>query len=292
MGGIVGGIVGGIFQSNAAGKAARAQEAAANQNIAFQRESRDLITDRVDPFYNSGQNALAALNFELYGGERPVMGASTPTVQSFTEANPEYAAVEAERQRLFRNASGDDRDPYRIGQYDRQRGIAKTVDRYRVGDQVFDSQQEAQRYATANTSGGTPYAGYQQSLGYENQLAQGVRAIDASAASRGGLYSGATLEASQQFGQELADNDYQTYLNRLSAQAGAGQNAAALQATNISNTANAVGNSLGAIGNVQAAGAIGQGNALSGTLNNLSGVFANAQANNQSPLSRQTLLGF
>jgi len=211
MGGIVGGIVGGIFQSNAAGKAARAQEAAANQNIAFQRESRDLITDRVDPFYNSGQNALAALNFELYGGERPVMGASTPTVQSFTEANPEYAAVEAERQRLFRNASGDDRDPYRIGQYDRQRGIAKTVDRYR---------------------------------------------------------------------------------NRLSAQAGAGQNAAALQATNISNTANAVGNSLGAIGNVQAAGAIGQGNALSGTLNNLSGVFANAQANNQSPLSRQTLLGF
>lgn len=292
MGGVVGGLIGGVVQGRAAGKAADAQERAAEANIAFQTESRDLITERVDPFYNSGQNALAALNFELFGGERPVFGANTPTVEAFQQANPAYAQAEAERQRNFANADGSDKDQYRSFRPDNRSAAPQYLDRFRVGDSVFDSRADADAFAASQTTGGTPYQGYQQTAGYKNQLAEGVAAIDASAASSGGLYSGATLQSQNQFGQGLAAQGEGNYLNRLTALAGSGQNAAALQATNISNTANAVGGAYGAIGNAQAAAAIGQGNAFTGALNNLSGTFANAQAGGRGLGDRQTWLGF
>jgi hypothetical protein len=58
-------------------------------------------------------------------------------------------------------------------------------------------------------------ANYQTSPGYQFQLGQGLRAIDAGAASTGILRSGATIKAEQAFGQGLADSDFGTYYNRL-----------------------------------------------------------------------------
>lgn len=57
---------------------------------------------------------------------------------------------------------------------------------------------------------------YQNSPGYQFQLQQGQRAIDGSAASRGGLFSGATLKAQQEYGTGLAAQDYNNqYQNHL-----------------------------------------------------------------------------
>ena len=77
---------------------------------------------------------------------------------------------------------------------------------------------------------------YQTSPGYQWQLGQGLRAVDAGAAASGMLRSGATLKAEQTFGQGLANSDFGQYYNRLfdlsqlGEKAAAGQGTGALQA--------------------------------------------------------------
>ncbi len=73
----------------------------------------------------------------------------------------------------------------------------------------------------------TAMQNFQQSPGYQYQLDQGLRAVDAGAAAKGMLRSGATLKAEQTLGNNLAAQDFGAYYNRLAGLAGLGQNAAA-----------------------------------------------------------------
>lgn len=117
------------------------------------------------------------------------------------------------------------------------------------------------------------YGGFQTTPGYGFRKQQGIDAIDASAATRGGLMSGRTLQDLTTFGDGLASQEYGNYMQRLAGLTDMGMGAAGMQATAGNNSAAGVSNALGNIGNAQAAGAIGQGNALSGMFNNLSGAF-------------------
>lgn len=56
---------------------------------------------------------------------------------------------------------------------------------------------------------------FQASPGYQYQLQQGLRGVDAGAAARGMLRSGATLQAEQTLGNNLANQDFGNYFNRL-----------------------------------------------------------------------------
>jgi hypothetical protein len=58
-------------------------------------------------------------------------------------------------------------------------------------------------------------AGFQSSPGYGYQVEQGLKAVDAGAASQGLLRSGATLKAEQTLGSNLANQDFSAYLGRL-----------------------------------------------------------------------------
>ncbi len=75
----------------------------------------------------------------------------------------------------------------------------------------------------------TAFGNYRTSPGYQWQLDQGLRGIDAGAASKGMLRSGATLKAEQTFGAGLADSDFTAYYNRLMGISTLGENAAAGQ---------------------------------------------------------------
>lgn len=158
--------------------------------------------------------------------------------------------------------------------------------------QVFDYQQELfAPYQEASTGalaaynselglGAAPegYTGFQATPGYQFALQQGQKAIDNSAASSGGLFSGATLKAQQEFGTGLANQEYGNYLSRLAGLASPG--AAGMAATAGQNYAAGAGNAYANLGNAQAAGAIGQGNALSGLMGNLAGAYGYQQAMN------------
>lgn len=56
---------------------------------------------------------------------------------------------------------------------------------------------------------------YLDSTGYQFELGQGQNSIASSAAARGGLNSGATLRALQRYGQGLAGQRFDNYLNNL-----------------------------------------------------------------------------
>lgn len=79
---------------------------------------------------------------------------------------------------------------------------------------------------------------YQTSPGYDFQMQQGLRAVDAGAAAKGMLRSGATLKAERTFGQGLADQDFSAYYGRLNQLSTSGQNASVGAGTNAMNTAN------------------------------------------------------
>lgn len=257
-------LLGGSLASSAigassAGRASRAQQNAANRDIQFQEETRDQIRADLDPFRRTGLTANNALAFELGLGPRPMVGGSAPQIETFTEAAPQAG------QPFKVSAMGMDGG----GNY----GQAQPSTRYRVNGQVFNSMDEAQAYAGQNLTGGTEYGGFTKTPGYDFRMSEGTNALEAGAAARGGLYSGAAMKALQSFGQDYATSEYGNYLTRLQQQQGVGLDAASMNASASQNTASGVSNALGNLGNAQAAGAIGVGNAINTGIGNALGSF-------------------
>jgi hypothetical protein len=85
----------------------------------------------------------------------------------------------------------------------------------------------------------TAMGNFQQSPGYQWSMDQGMRAVDAGAAARGMLRSGATLKAEQTFGTGLADQEFSNYYARLAGLSSLGESAAAGGAQNAANSATA-----------------------------------------------------
>lgn len=119
----------------------------------------------------------------------------------------------------------------------------------------------------------TAMAGFQASPGYQYQVQQGLRAVDAGAASKGMLRSGATLKAEQTLGNNLADQDFGNYMTRLNTLATFGQNAVngysnvmTGQANNQQSTLTSAGGQLASIYGNEASGVA---NALGNTYSNL-----------------------
>lgn len=137
-------------------------------------------------------------------------------------------------------------------------------------------------YSSELGIGPTPsgYGGFQKTQDYTFGLNEGMDAMQAGLAARGGLLSGAALQAANEFGQNYASTRRDGYLNKLAGMAGMGQAAVAGQAANNWQANASIGNSLGAIGDARAAGAIGGANALNGTIDNLTGLWAAQKAQN------------
>lgn len=115
--------------------------------------------------------------------------------------------------------------------------------------QMFQEQkalQEPWRQAGVNALGKlqtaadyTPFGmqQFQQDPGYGFRMSEGLKALDRTAAARGGLMSGAALKGAQRYGQDLASQEYTNAFNRyqterqaklgpLQSLAGVGQTAA------------------------------------------------------------------
>jgi len=123
-----------------------------------------------------------------------------------------------------------------------------------------------------------------QDPGYAFRLSEGQKALDRSAAARGGLISGGALKAAQRFGQDLGSQEYQnaynraltgynaevareaTGYNRLAALAGIGQTATGQIGAAGQNAAANAGNLMTSGAAASAAGQVGAANALTGGL--------------------------
>jgi hypothetical protein len=104
------------------------------------------------------------------------------------------------------------------------------------------------------------------------RMSEGVKALDRSAASRGGLLSGATLKGVQRYGQDLGSQEYQNAFNRYTTgfNSNAGErNALFNRISGVAGTGQTAANQVGAtgaatagnIGNTYMTDAANQGNA-------------------------------
>jgi len=123
-----------------------------------------------------------------------------------------------------------------------------------------------------------------QDPGYAFRLSEGQKALDRSAAARGGLISGGALKAASRYGQDMASQEYQNAYNRAftgygtevarenqlynrqAALAGIGQTATGQVAQAGQNYANAAGNLITGGAAANAAGQVGMANAITGGL--------------------------
>lgn len=129
---------------------------------------------------------------------------------------------------------------------------------------------------------------YQADPGYAFRVSEGMKALDRTAAARGGLLSGATLKGAQRFGQESASQEYQNAYNRyvqnqqtqrnaLANLAGIGQTASGqLQRAGEAYVGPASELQQG-IGNVRASGYMQGANALAGGLTGAVNAYQNQQ---------------
>lgn len=130
---------------------------------------------------------------------------------------------------------------------------------------------------------------YKDDPAYQRRLEEGQKAIERSAAARGGLLSGATTKRLNEFAQDMASDEYARAYNRfvtdqtnlynsLAAQAGLGQKTANLLAVNDRAAANQVSDYTTQGANARASGVVGANNAwqsgLAGASTGLSNFFA------------------
>lgn len=166
--------------------------------------------------------------------------------------------------------------------------------------QMFDqTRQDLNPYMNAGTSALGQMMGKMAPEGYFNQtytgqdiykdpsyqfrLNQGLDAVQQGAAAQGGLLSGATLKALNDYGQQSASQEYGNAYNRFNADqtnrfnrlntiVGMGQNAAAGVGNSGMQTAQAMANNTMAGADAMSAGRVAQGNAQASNMQNLLGI--------------------
>lgn len=271
IGAIIGSVVGGIAQGSAAKKAAKAQTAAANADIAFQKETRDIIRGDLNPYRAGGLNAFNALQYEMGLGAAPMVGGVAPSIETVNIPGTPAAGGNMPGRWNSNTDRGWNSGVIGGGQAAIGTNPGRTV--FRVGGRDFATMDEAQAFANANMTGGTPYQGFQKSQDYLFGLNEGISAVEAGAAARGGLFSGAAMKDLNTFGQDYASTRRNEYLNRLAGLADTGLSAAQMSGNASTNAAAGVSNALAARGNAQAAGAIGMGNAINQGIGNALGAW-------------------
>jgi len=135
-------------------------------------------------------------------------------------------------------------------------------------------------------------ADYQADPGYDFRLTEGIKALDRTAASRGGLLSGAALKGVTRYGQGLASEEYQNAYNRyqtnranilnpLQSLAGQGQTTANTLGNASQNYATNAGNAYMNAGNAAASGYVGSANAWNNALSGATNYFTQQQMMNR-----------
>jgi hypothetical protein len=255
----VGAIASGVLGMVGAGQQARAAERSAGVLTDYGMQARDLQEQRLaqqlalqEQMYNTGRSDLA-----------PYRNAGIPAIgaANYLLGLGNAPMVGGTTPQVTSNEDGT----------------------FSVGGQTFDNIGAAEAWAAQNPEGGTPYA-FSTTPGYQFAVKENLDAIEGSAAARGGLYSGAAMQALGERANSLANLEFGNNFNRVMSVAGLGANAAGqtaqmgmqnaqLGSNSLANDAAMGSQTLTGIGNAQAAGIVGAANARAAGLNDLSGLF-------------------
>lgn len=116
---------------------------------------------------------------------------------------------------------------------------------------------------------------FRTSPGYDFRRREGMNTVQGSAAAAGGLYSGNTLKALTEYGDNLAEDEYTNWWNRLASRAGLGQTTATSLGSMGGANANSVAELLRDIGSSRASGIRGKYGAIGTGLGSVAGGLDN-----------------
>lgn len=248
-------VIGGAASAIGAGKNASAINKATDatvqtnaQNLALQKEIYGENKQTLAPFVNTGTQATGAINALL--GLTPTNQPLQAAPQANAPATP-FEFVPGGGFEGIRNGFGSilQRMQARQNGQPGQNGQVPQQANYLTPQQAFDN--------------------YRNSTGYQFRLDQGMNALNSGYAGAGAIKSGAAMKAAQDYGQNIASQEFNNYMNLLSGQQGVGLTAAGAQAgvaTNYANTAGAINsNTANTLGQAAIAKA-NNSNALLGSL--------------------------
>jgi hypothetical protein len=212
----------------------------------------------------AGISATAAIGSGLIASSA-AKKASRAQVQASRDADAAQQRMFAEQNRL--------QEPFRQGGLTAQNEIMQLLG--------IGGDKAAAGYGSMGKAFGA--SDFEQDPGYAFRQAEGMKALERSAAARGNLLSGSTLKGVQRFGQDLASQEYQNAFNRYQVERSAKLNplqslmGAGQSATNVmTNAAGQAGQNQAAnaynAGQARASGYIGSANALSNALNQVGNI--------------------
>lgn len=274
-------IAGSVIGANAAGSAADKQAAASQYATNMQKQMFDQQRADMQPWRGAGLSALygpgglftrkaGAGTSGNAGGQLQTDWTKNRLAALQAERAHEYEAIyneddqgktDRERQALMANRSDAVLQKEAAGQWN-------TMGAKETEGQIDPSLYQVDPELTRSFG----MSDFQQDPGYQFRMDQGQKAIERSAAARGGLQSGGTLKAIADYGQNFASNEYgnaynrfnndrtQRY-NRLSSLAGMGQTADTQVGQAGQNYVNSVGNISMSNANAQGAAGMAQANA-------------------------------
>lgn len=279
-------LVGGYMSSKGAKDAAKASAQGSDRAAQVQWDMFNQARQDNEPFRQGGLTGLQEYMSFLGLPTSSVMNATTAQQSAMSpsgaiewfDPNSRVPVADPESYRndpLYKRA-WDEVWQHHNGRFD------KTSDRTALGNHlqsIYDRQRAAQQTATpaTGTTGGalTPQQitdKLRATPGYQFAFNEGQRALESSAAARGGLFSGAAGKALAKYGQGVADQQYGTHLNRLAGLAGIGQTATSQNNQIGMQTAGNVGQAYQNAGNARASGIAGSANAWGSTLGQLAGI--------------------
>lgn len=238
-------IVGGLLGGDAAEDAANTQAASADRATQLQKQMFDKQVELQAPFRDVGLQANNRLAFLLGLG------------------NPESTSADQRYQELLRTAEAEHRRVYGVGWEGANPAEVEENKR------KLRAQADASAAASPVQSGDYgslmrrfSMADFEADPGYAFRMKEGLAGVEAGAAARGGLLSGAALKAVQKYGQGLASQEYGNAYNRFTADQTNQYNRLAGLVNTGQGATNQVGNAAANFGQQAGANAIGAGNAI------------------------------
>jgi hypothetical protein len=277
--GIGGSLLSGMSQSSAANKASKAQQASADAQIAESRRQFDVVQGLLKPYVGAGNAALDSMMALLGLGGLSATNGTLPSITTIPGASRPAANDPSNVSSL-----GGGRMGGRDGQSRAQVVNTPAGPKYSVNGQIFNTLEEAQRFAEANrTYSNDPAANQLAQKNAIDALAngsqfkalvgQGEEALLANAAATGGLRGGDTSGALAQFRPQMLQALIDKQLANLGGLAANGQNAAGGLGTAAQNTGAQVNAALGDKGAAQAGGYLARASAFKGMLGDVANGF-------------------
>lgn len=257
-------LLGGAMSSDAAEKAAGTQADAARYAADVQRKMYERGVSLQDPFRRAG---MAAQNQLLtYLGITPTLESEGDISNRLSYEMPNWGKLKPEQKTAAIKA-----------ELDKQQAFIETA-------------QKSPQYGALMRD--FSMQDFQQDPGYGFRMSEGMKALDRSAAARGGLLSGSALKNAQRFGQDLASQEYMNAfdryqtnrankLNPLQSLAGVSQTTAKNLATQGNLYGQGASEAAYQGANARASGYIGSANAWTNALGGVTNAYNQYQLMNQ-----------